>query len=1091
MQQFGQTAAEPLDELMMLMASGPVVDDADAAGRTLQRYGELVQRIGELALDSGLAGLHSVCTLVETNLLLLQGEGRALTAGECALLEGWPMLLFGYMSNRADRKSSAALLQSLSTTWPMTLPADAAAQQLELLMGEAPAAETGVADVPRESGLQQVDRDMLAILTSELEHMRDQFDVERAMATRGTPDDRQQALSNYRDFLGRLELTMASVGLGALAEFFVRLGQCIAPLTAGLSAEQHALLQQLQGRLADYFANPVDADACAALAALLADASWPAPVARDAVAAWQEALANVQILEGVAQVPVRQTSAASEDVSLELPGDVNTDLLDGLLQELPVQVAAFSNAIARLAGGEGNLKDAEQAMRAAHTLKGAANTVGVPGIANLTHHLEDILAALIDGETMPRRPLAEVLINAADCLEAMSEFLLDIGPAPKNAVGALQEVLDHANRIDREGVEAEGRDTAPMSAISRINTSMQGPSGANDPVRPVEHSLRVPARVMDELLRLVGETLISNSQSQENLDQVIAQAALIRKQHQLFQQLVAELEELVDIRGIKFPQQEAAHRGSDFDALEFEHYSELHTVSRRLIEAATDAQEMTSGVERQLSTLDELLEEQRRLQMSNQHAVMRTRMVTVSSVASRLQRGVRQTGRLLDKSVELAINGEGTSIDSHVLNDLMDPLMHLLRNAVDHGIEPPAERAAAGKPPVGRIELSFARDGNLIVVRCRDDGAGLDYASIRHIAESRGMLKAEHDHTEEELARLILAPGFSTRDETSQVSGRGIGMDVVYSRVQEMKGMLALNSRRGEGLTVELRLPATLLSTHTLIVRQREKRLAISNRGIEDIRYAAREQIIETGERQFFREGERTYALVKVEDLLAMPPDRRAQDREGFPVLLTRLHDGTVSAVLVQEILDSREVVTKKLGRYVPRAQGVIGAVVLGDGAVAPVIDLVELLGVPTQSVRAAPHEESPKDAEHPAGRKVPRALVVDDSLSARRAMAQTMKDAGYEVRTANDGLDAVNILSRFVPDIILSDMEMPRMNGLELTANVRHTEHTKHVPVIMITSRSTEKHRLMSAAAGVNVHMVKPFSDEALLQHVSRLTTR
>ena len=828
--------------------------------------------------------------------------------------------------------------------------------------------------------------------------------------------------------------------------------------------------------------------------ALLADDAWPQPVAQDTAALWQSALVNVQLTESMSHTPERATRAAIDDVTLELPDDVNPDLLDGLLQELPLQVAAFTAAITRIAGGQGNMKDAEQAMRSAHTLKGAANTVGVHGIANLTHHLEDILVALIAAGKMPQRALADVLVNAGDCLESMSEFLLAIGPAPEHALEVLQEVLDYANRIDREGIVSDAMEMATpawSTSTEQPTEQISSEHKSDDAAHAVEHSLRVPAPVVDELLRLAGETLISNSQIQEYLNQSIAQAAVIRKQHQLFQQLVAELEDLVDIRGINSPQQAAASKGNGLDALEFEHYSELQTISRRMVEAATDAQEMTGLVEGQLSSLDDLLEEQRRLQMANQHAVMRTRMVTVSSVVSRLQRGVRQTGRLLDKTVELSIKGENTSIDSHVLNDLMDPLMHVLRNAVDHGIETPEVRIAAGKPPHGRIELSFAREGNSIVVRCRDDGAGLDYEAIRRIAERKGMLKPEQDHSEDELARLVLAPGFSTREETSQVSGRGVGMDIVFSRVQEMKGMLALNSQQGQGLSVELRLPAALLATHTLIVRQREKRLAISSRGVEDIRYASRDQIIEIGPRQFFREGENLYALVRLEDLLSMSYDRRAKDREGFPVLLTRLDDGSVSAVLAQEILDSREVVMKKFGRYVPRTQGVIGAVILGDGGVAPVIDLVELLHVPMRKTTAKQNEAFPAAGEQLVQHNNPRALVVDDSLSARRALAQVLKDAGYEVRMANDGLDAVNILEKFVPDIILSDMEMPRMNGLELTANVRHSAHTKHVPVIMITSRSTEKHRQMSTAAGVDVHMVKPFNDETLLQHVSRLTRR
>ncbi|HLP96929.1 MAG TPA: response regulator [Sideroxyarcus sp.] len=1091
LQQFGRLAADALDELMMLAVSGAAAQEhAEAAGQMLQGYGELVQFIGQTAADCGLNGLQAVCVLIETNLLLLREENRALSADEHALLEGWPMLLYGYMSGNADQESSAALLQNLAATWPLTLTGEAAAETLEQLTGQA-GASAMAGEVPGSAAAQQVEREMLSILAAELGQMGDQFSIGQALAAQDTEEQQQAILDNYGDFLERLQLTAESVGLVALGALLARLHQQIDVLPSTLSGPQLLLLQQLPERLASYLADPCAEDATASLAALLADAAWPSPITAAVAAEWQGALANVQLTDSMAQAPERASRAEKEDVSLALPDDVNADLLDGLLQELPVQVAAFTAAIAHIAGGQGNLSDAEQAMRAAHTLKGAANTVGVHGIANLTHHLEDILVALIAAGKMPPRALADVLINAGDCLESMSEFLQGTGPAPEHALEVLQEVLDQANRIDREGIDAAATELAaaelPLAAEARAE-----PPGmerkADEPAPTVEQALRVPAPLVDELLRLAGETLISNSQIQEYLSQSIAQATIIRKQHQLFQQLVAELEDLVDIRGINSPNQAAAH-GNGFDALEFEHYSELHTISRRLIEAATDAQEMTGVVEGQLAALDDLLEEQRRLQMANQHAVMRTRMVAVSSVISRLQRGVRQTGRLLDKTVELSIKGEHTTIDSHVLNDLMDPLMHILRNAVDHGIEAPAVRVAAGKPAHGRIELSFAREGNSIVVRCRDDGAGLDYASIRRIAERKGMLKPEHDHTEDELARLVLAPGFSTREEASQVSGRGVGMDVVYSRVQAMKGMLALNSQTGQGLSVELRLPAALLATHTLIVRQRDRRLAISSRGVEDIRYATRDQIVEIGARQFFREGEKLYALARLEELLTMAYDRRVKDREGFPVLLTRLDDGTVSAVQVQEMLDSREVVMKKFGRYVPRSQGVIGAVILGDGGVAPVIDLVDLLRAPVQRTLAG-QDEVAADEKHAASDN-PRALVVDDSLSARRALAQVMRDAGYDVRMANDGLDAVNMLEKFSPDIILSDMEMPRMSGIELTANVRRSARTKHIPVIMITSRSTEKHRQMSAAAGVDVHMVKPFNDETLLQHVSRLTTR
>jgi len=201
--------------------------------------------------------------------------------------------------------------------------------------------------------------------------------------------------------------------------------------------------------------------------------------------------------------------------------------------------------------------------------------------------------------------------------------------------------------------------------------------------------------------------------------------------------------------------------------------------------------------------------------------------------------------------------------------------------------------------------------------------------------------------------------------------------------------------------------------------------------------------------------------------------------------------DGTLRGILVQEIMDSREVVMKKFGHFVPRSQGVVGAVILGNGSIAPVIDLVELLHAPVGKILATQNPALQSSIAAESEQNTLRALVVDDSLSARRAMSHVLKDAGYEVRTANDGLDAVDILSKYIPDIILSDMEMPRMNGLELAAHIRYAERTRDIPVIMITSRSTEKHRQMSTAAGVNLHIVKPFNDDTLLDHVARLTAR
>lgn len=1129
---FTLLAAAALDELGITLASNTSGEiESEGAVQVLPSYIEQIQRIAEAAVTSDAIGLQLSCAMLEANLQAICIEGRQLTSSESLLLEEWLELLIGYANNQGDGEAIEGMIKNLEAwSWPISMD-DADADMLRQMLFVSPAADTTSpnqasqfqestmsegnaeqpcallaedlplirADFPSSelvipaAEVQQVDSEMINMLNKEFALMAEQIneDLAAAVSKQFSAKERRVALSNFTELVERLGMAAESVGLVALASVFARIKQLLEEITDDVTTAQQILLEQLPVRVSEYLAWPTDKNSATALIDLLADAAWLTPISPGDASTLTSALVNVELFESSEQKQERQSDATAEDVSLALPDDINAELLDGLLQELPLQASAFTIAIERIAAGLGNSTDVSRAMRAAHTLKGAANTVGVRGIANLTHHLEDILVALSEESAMPDRELAAMLVNAGDCLEAMSEALMGVGPTPEQAQHVLQTVLDYANRIDREGVAAVA--TAALSIVeqdvAQIDADNQKVSSQESSVPEQAQGLRVLAPVVDELLRLAGETLISNSQIQDRLRQTVKQAEAMQQQQQLVGQLVAELENLVDIRGIAAPQQKARVK-DDFDPLEFDHFSELHTVTRRLIEASSDSQQIMNSVNEQFTTLSDLLEVQQRLQMANQHAVIRTRLVPVSSVVSRLQRSVRQTCRLLDKQVELDITGGSTSIDSNVLSDLMDPLMHILRNAVDHGIDEPSVRVASGKSPIGRIELSFAREGNTIVVRCKDDGVGLDYAAIRRIAESKGMITPERNPSPEELARLILVNGFSTRDETTQVSGRGIGMDVVYNRVLQMKGTLALNSDRGLGLAVELRLPATLLSEHTLIVRHGEKLLAVSSRGVEDIHYVTLEQIEQMGVQSVYRNGNTLHSLVKLETLLDLPGDRREADRLGFPVLLTRMDNGALSAVLVQEVIDGREVVLKNFGRYVPKIQGAIGAAILGDGGVAPVIDLVELLRAPVQHMLSQQSINQMRSTDQRNESSDSRtALVVDDSITARRAAAKVLKDGGYTVRTALDGLEAVAILQNFIPDVMLVDMEMPRMNGLELTAHVRNAEHIKHVPVIMITSRSTEKHRQQGKSAGVDVYLTKPFSDEVLLDHVVRLT--
>ncbi len=1010
-------------------------------------------------------------------------ESEAVAGMEPAALPGWA---------ETEAAAEAEALEPAAAAEAEALEPEAAAEAEEWMSG----GEDGDEDegFTQTVGLGEARQELLDILSAEIAQIVETSDeiLTFVTATDSAPAVRREALSDYAERLERLGDASASIGLIGLQQVCVGLQANLNQLAAQdspLVAEQRWVVETWPVLALGYLQALDDREVCTALVRHLQDTHWPQPLAVLEAAPLIDLLVAPKLVAEEAEAEARPREARPEDISLALPADVNQELLDGLLQELPHQAAEFSAAIQRLAAGDGQVNDVDVARRIAHTLKGAGNTVGVRGIATLTHHVEDILQALAKHGALPNRPLAETLLNAADCLEAMSEALLGISAPPAQAPAVLQEVLDWANRIDRTGIPTD--DEAPLPMVARPE-----PAKPAEPAEPApqptaaapEATLRIPAHLVDDVLRLVGESIILTGQVQERIRKTVAQTRAVMAQNRLFQQLTAELEQLVDIRNVSSPLSRSIQRG-DFDPLELEQYNELNTVTHRLVESATDTRELGRAIEENLAALDTLLVDQGRLHRDNQEAVLRTRMVPIQTVTPRLHRGVRQTCRLVDKEAELTVRGAGTLMDSNILNDMVDPLMHMLRNAVDHGIESPPQRKRLGKPSVGRIELSFGREGNNIVVRCQDDGAGLDLAAIRQTAIARGLLAADQPLSDDELVRLILLPGFSTRDEATQTSGRGIGMDMVYSRLLAMKGSLRIQTQAGQGCLMELRLPVTLISTHALLVRLRDQVVALSDRGIEQILYSGVGATQKLGKLTTYQMGDDIYELTSLDNLLNLPPDHRARSRAVPSVLLVREDTGAIRAVLAQEIIDSRDLVVKNLGQYIPRLNGIVGATILGDGSVVPVLDLPELLRAPTAAQPALAAAGAAAPAATAAHR--PFVLAVDDSLSARRSLAQFAQDAGFEVRTARDGLEAIEIINGKRPDLVLADLEMPRMNGLELTAHLRANQATHELPIIMITSRSTEKHRREAETTGVNVYLTKPFLEDELLGHIHHLLRR
>jgi chemosensory pili system protein ChpA (sensor histidine kinase/response regulator) len=829
------------------------------------------------------------------------------------------------------------------------------------------------------------------------------------------------------------------------------------------------------------------------LLAQMSQSNWIQPLSPEASAALLPKMRVTGLNEESAEEDTREKVATDDNISLALPDDVNKELLDLLLQELPAYTQQFSEAIQRLHGG-GSSKDIDVAQRIAHTIKGSANTVGIKGIAVLTHQMEDILMACAKARKQPNAALMGTLLNASDCLEAMCESLLGQGEPPQDAQEVLQEVLDWANQIAKNGIQDDADvPHTPVPQPSPVEAKVaQTPT--HEPVTPTPKEtptenadatpvamVRVPTDQIENLFKLSSESIILNGQIYERQRRLKNQLQVMEAQFTLLQQLGAELEQLIDLKDLSG--RSLVNTGKDFDALEMDQYNELHTASRRMVEASVDAREISVDMKKELETMNEVLEYQQRLVINTQEAVMQTRFVPVGSITLRLQRGLRQTCRLTGKQGELTVLGENLLIDGDTLSALIEPLMHLLRNAVDHGLESEEERIAMGKPPVGQITIEFDREGNSILVRCRDDGRGLDFGAIRYTAEQRGDVRSGDTVTEDELKRLILRPNFSTRTQSTQTSGRGVGMDVVNFQALSLGGSLSLDSVRGQGLTVELRVPLPLSRSHALLANAGAYKVAISSKGLTQILYSGAGEIKTIGHEQILMIGSDIYPVVKLEDLLHVQ-DRRKERRSHGAVLLVE-NVGKMTAVLVDSITDSREVVIKNLGYYMKKIHGFVGATILGDGSVTPVLDIPELLRAPVYK-QTSSYSATTNTAEPRSNQQI--ILIVDDSLSQRRALEHILIDAGFRVHTARDGIEAVEWLAHNKPAVVVTDLEMPRMNGLELASHIRTQERLKNLPIIMITSRSTQKHRQMADEMGIDFYLVKPVQDDNLLIDIQTL---
>jgi chemosensory pili system protein ChpA (sensor histidine kinase/response regulator) len=943
--------------------------------------------------------------------------------------------------------------------------------------------------------------ELLSVLRSEIE--RGSADLGVALdAVVATPDGDEmlaEATQSYATQLERMANATEVVGMLGLAQACSLLSKASLALSGMPQAERARTKAFFAGwpRLVlDYLDAPGDYMRAEALVAHLSDG--PASLASGEVVTLMEALAAppeipAELMQEAA--PERQRVASREDVVLEVPEEVDPNVYSAFIDDAPEQVARLCELTEKLVRGEAQREEVVEAKRIVHTFKGTANIIGIRGIATIAHHAEDLLEFLEKEPGAAPAGLTRALTDAAGCLDQMVYALLGREAPPADAMSILQRLLDWANKVDsgevgefieeREGrPESNGSDhdlPAPSSSAGEAPSSVGTRMGATVP----EASFRVPVTTVDEMLRLVGDLATKLGEAQENVSVLGEHARELLMRHHHVHRRLEEIEDMIDLRGLALKRQAERADAGDFDPLEFDRYNELHGMTHALLEEATDAREIALALNEDLQRVAGAVHGQQYAYRDLQHLVLGTRLAPVATLIPRLNRNVRQTCQATRKEAELIVEGADVSIDAEVLNRLADPLLHVLRNAVDHGVEPPEERAAAGKPRSGRITLQFSRQGEGVTVRCSDDGCGLDLGAIRSKALERGLIALDQQLTERELAQLILLPGFSTRDRVTEVSGRGVGLDVVAERVKSMKGAVAISSTSGRGTTIELRVQASLSMVHALMVEAGGSSYAVPVQHVEFVVSSGEGQPAGFEEDNPLLQARGEVCRVhRLSDLIsgvaasALTPEGAAE----FPSLVVRAGERLV-AVVVDKVHDARNVVLKNAGRFVSLCRGLAGVSVAHNGRVLPLLDLPDLfIDASLARLAAAARQALEQDVVR---RK--SVLVVDDSLSVRRMLRELVEDAGFQALTAKDGAEALDRLRGEHPDVLVTDLEMPNMNGLQLTTTVRATPEFADLPVIMITSRSMEKHRRQAAEAGVNVYLTKPYSEVELLDHIRK----
>ena len=806
------------------------------------------------------------------------------------------------------------------------------------------------------------------------------------------------------------------------------------------------------------------------------------------------------------------------------PDDEVPDEILGFFQpEAEEHLQIVSDCLLSLEGNN-NPEEINRLFRAIHTVKGSAAQVGLRRLGGIAHRVEDLIGRLRDGEIEPYPAVVDLCLASVDVLKkTLHREWSDEAEMRSGVDSLLGRIAALAPpEVEEASAGAGVAETSEAAITAAKPEKVSIKSAAPQSAKPTSNvkSVRIALARLDRMMNTVGELVINRTKMVGRVAELEKLIDTLSFSKERLQGKVSEFQEKYEFNRIRsqigtpwagtqrqrlLTGAAAGEKGflEEFSELEMDRYDDFNILSRSMTEISADVNEVLSQLEAFISRVEGDIDEFSKLAHHLQDEITAARMVPIGTLYSLLSRAVRDAAKSAQKQVELDFSGSETELDNNIIQQISDPLVHLVRNSVAHGIELPAGRVAAGKPGQGRVMLRAYHRGNHIYMEVEDDGRGIDYARVRKSAIECGLVSSETADrlTERDLREMLFHPGFSTASVKTELAGRGVGLDVVRSNLNALNGEIEVQSVSGQGTKFILKVPLTLIISPALFVRCGSNHFALPLAVVEEIRRIRADEIEDVGGKLLTKVRDVVTEVVRLDSYLGLPP---LEPVNGYFRMVVANAGSRQVGLVVEEVLGKDEIVIKNLGEYLRRVKLFPGTTIAPDGSLILLIDLNRMVASEPNERRALQASASASRVFAPGSAAVARGtipsdaidridqerviVIADDSISVRKFVGRMLEKNGYRVKLAADGLEAAELITQQGCHLVITDLEMPRMTGYELMAQLRQSPVTKRIPVMVVTSRAGAKHRDRAIKEGASAFLTKPVQEDQLLAAVEQL---